>query len=78
MLREAAMDQWSFIVDDGFADQILNRSPSELGRFMDVSDDFATEQPQFVSVAVGAGGELRPYRNQSIYIPTQVPRIHNE
>ena len=52
LLSEAAMDQWSFIVGDGLADQILNRSPSELGRFMEVSDDFATEQPQVVSMQI--------------------------
>ena len=52
LLREAAMNQWSFIMGDDLADQGSNRTLSELGSLVDVSDDFATEQPKVVAVQV--------------------------
>ena len=52
LFREAAMDQWPFIVGDGLTDQLSNRALSEFGRVVNVSDDFTTEQPQVVTVQV--------------------------
>ena len=48
------MAQWPFIVDDGLADQFRSRSLSGLGGVIDVSNDFATGQPQVVAVQVEA------------------------
>ena len=52
MLREAAMDQWTLITSDGVQDQLFDWSLSEFERVVDVSDDFATEQPQVIAVQV--------------------------
>ena len=52
LFREAAMNQWPHIIGDGLADQFSSRSLSELGRVIDVSDDFAPEQPQVVAMQV--------------------------
>ena len=52
LLGETAMDQWPLIVGNGLTDQLLNRSLSEFGRIVEVSDDLAPEQPQVVAVQI--------------------------
>ena len=52
LLGEAAMDQWPLVMGDDLQDQLNGRAPPEFWGLVDVTNNFATEQPQIVAVQV--------------------------
>ena len=64
LLGEAAMDQWPLVISDDLQDQLNGRAPPEFWGLVDVTNNFATEQPQIVAVQVA--GLTRQSLNQQV------------